>query len=335
MIWTDGIFVSLNDLKRVDSEVSDIQDVEGIAVDGNYGSLRGGLEEASQEMNKMMVAYGGYLSSGDISPNHISAVLNIGLGNAVRYKALLSQVVVTGADQFAWNHIKTWAAHFCLMSIYRNATNRTTKDRYEGKMRYYKSELDRRITRGVTGLGIPLIIQPMAAPAALFERGSGVWSSNNVTAVNSGTTNGGTFDVAVTYVNQGSPLPGGGYLPDSTKYVSSSQVGNAESNPSVLQSIPVPSNSVISVNIASLKPPTGTQDPATRILCVIAPLAATGWNVWVGPSGETLTLQNASPIPIATKTYQLASDPTSNGPIIGFGQYADRILSMSPVRQRG
>ncbi len=335
MIWTDGIFVSLNDLKRVDSEVSDIQDVEGIVVEGNYGSLRGGLEEASLEMNKMMVAYGGYLSSGDISPNHISAVLNIGLGNAVRYKALLSQIVVTGANQYAWNHVKTWAAHFCLMSIYRNATNRTTKDRYEGKMRYYKSELDRRITKGVTGLGLPLIIQPMAAPAALFERNSGAWSSSNVTAIASGTTSGGTYDVAITYVNQGDLLPGGGFRPDSTKYVSSSQVGNAESNPSTLQTIQVPANSVVSVNISSLIPPTGTQDPATRILCVIAPLAATGWNVWVGPTGETLTLQNASPIPISTKTYQLASDPTADGALVGFGQYADRILSMSPVRQRG
>ncbi len=297
MVWTDGIFISLNDLKRVDSEVADIQDVEGIAVDGNYGSLRGGLEEASLEMNKMMVAYGGYLSSGDISPNHISAVLNIGLGNAVRYKALLSQVVVTGANQYAWNNVKVWAAHFCLMSIYRNATNRTTKDRYEGKMRYYKSELDRRITRGITGLGLPLIIRPMAAPAALFERGSGAWSSSNVSSVVSGTTNGGTFDVAVTYVNQGSPLPGGGYVPDSTKYVSSSNVGNAESNPSTLQTVQVPANSVISV--------------------------------------DTLTLQNASPIPIATKSYQLSSDPTSTGSLIGFGQYPDRYLSMSPVRQRG
>lgn len=336
MLWTDGIFLSMDDLKRVDSEIVDIQEVEGITVGGNYGSLRGAIDEASQELNKMLVAFGGHMGSGDVSPNHLEAVMNIGLGNAVRYRALTSQVVVTGANEFAWNHVKTWAAHFCLMILYRNATNRTTKDRYESKMRYYKSELDRRITRGVMGLGLPMVIQPLSAPGAIFERNSGKWSDENVTSVSAtGSTDGGTFDVVITYVNQGAPDTGGNYIPDPTKYISSSQVGNSESNPSTIQTIEVSSNNVVSVDITSLIPPTGSQDPSTRILRAIIPLAATGWNVWAGPSGESLTLQNATPVPIATKTYALLSDPANDGPLVGFGQYADRVLSMSPTRQRG
>jgi len=234
-----------------------------------------------------------------------------------------------------------------VMYLYRNASNRTVKDRYEAKMRFFKSELDKRYTRGVTGLGLPLVIQPLAAPAALFERNSGTWGTSNVTQTPVSGPQGGTFDVAITYVNQGVPVGFNasqnnwqsfrvtGYIPDSTKYVSSSYPGNAESNPSSIQTVNVSSGNVISVNISSLVPPNGYQDPSTRILCVVVPLAATGWNVYAGPTGELLTLQNDTPIPIATTSYQLAADPTNTGVPIGIGQYADRILSMSPTRQRG
>lgn len=294
----------------------------------------------------MSVAYGGYLSTGDVSPNHTSAVLNIGLGNAVRYKALPSQVVVSGQSMFTNNHVKQWAVAYTVMYLYRNASNRTVKDRYEAKMRFFKAELDRRLTRSITGLGLPLIIQPMAAPAALFERNTGTWGPANVTAVTQAGASGGTFDVAITYVNQGLPIGYNasannfqsfrvtGFVADATKYVSSSSPGNAESNPTSAQTILVPAGSAVSVSIASLNPPNGYQDPSTRILCVIIPLAATGWNIYAGQTGGVLTLQNASPIPIQTTSYQLPADPTNSGVPAGIGQYADRVLSMSPTRQR-
>lgn len=334
MLWTDGIFISIDDLYRMDSEIKVLTKNEGIVVDGDYGTLRGGLEEASQELTKMIVAYGGYLSSGDLSPNHMSAVLNIGLGNSVRQRALLSQVVVSGTSAFVGNHIKNWAATYCLMYIYRDATNRTVKDRYESKMLNYKSHLDRRLTRSIQGLGLPLIIQPLSRPAALFERNTGSWGEDNVLSIAGGSTTGGSFDVAITYVCQGPPAPGGGYNVDATKYVSYSQQGNAESHPSTVVSKTVPANEVLKIDITSLNPPTGVQDPSSRLLCVILPLNATGWNVYVGATGGTLKLQNATPIPIATKTYTLASDPTTTGIPVGIGQYADRYMAVTPNRQR-
>lgn len=334
MLWTDGIFITIEDLQRVDGGVLQVATDEGIPITGNYSFIRGAIEEATQELQKMSVAFGGYLSTGDVSPNHTAAVLNIGLGNAVRYKALPSQVVVSGPAPFTSNHVKLWATSFALMYLYRNASNRTVKDRYESKMRYYKSEIDKRLARSVMGLGLPLTIQPLAAPAATFERNSGSWTSANVTsAVQAGPT-GGTFDVAVTYVNQG-VLTNSGYTPDSTKYVSYLNPGNAESNPSTVQTVVVASGHVVHVDITSLNPSIGSQDPSQRILCVMVPLAATGWNIYVGTSGGTLYLQNLTPIPINTKTYQLAANPVNNTLAMGIGQYADRILSMSPTRQRG
>ena len=353
MIWTDGLFISVNDLQRVDSEVQQVATAEKINLIGNFGIIRGGIEAAGQEMTKMMVAFGGYLSSGDISPNHTSAVLNIGLGNSVRSKALLSQIVVSGLSSFSWNHVKEWVVHWVLQTFYRDAFNRTVKDRYEAKMRYYKSEIDRRLRPSIMGLGIPMIIQPLAAPAALFERspvdylgslnspyGNNAWTTPgtfgnaNLSSVNSVGTSGGSFTVVVTYVNQGMMQQTGQFLPDSTKYVSSSKNGNAESAGSPLASITVPAGSAMQVSIASLYPPNGLQDPATRLLCVTLPLAATGWNVYAGPINGTLTLQNNAPISIFTKTFMFPGDPTTTGVPLGTGQYDDRKLSLNPTRQR-
>lgn len=346
MLWTDALFVTANDVARLDGGAAQVIADENISATGNYSFLRGAIEEATQELQKMSVAYGGYLSTGDVSPNHTAAVLNIGLGNAVRYKAMPSQVVVSGVGPFSSNHVKQWATMYAAMFLYRNASNRTVKDRYEAKMRFFKAELDKRLTRSIVGLGLPLIIQPMAAPAAIFERNSGTWGASNLESVAQGGASGGMFDVAITYVNQG--LPTGynasqnnfqsfkvtGFLPDNTKYVSFANPGNAESNPSPIQTVTVASGNILKVDITSLTPPNGYQDPSARILCVVIPLAATGWNVYVGPSGGILTLQNSSPIPIWTTSYQLAADPTITGVPVGVGQYADRILSMAPTRQR-
>lgn len=346
MLWTDALFITQDDVSRVDGGAVQVVNDESILGTGNYSYIRGAIEEVTQELTKMSVAFGGYLSTGDVSPNHTAAVLNIGLGNAVRYKALPSQVVVSGVGPYSSNHIKQWATMYTVMYLYRNASNRTVKDRYEAKMRFFKAEIDKRLRPSIIGLGLPLVIQPLAAPAATFERNSGTWSQSNLSSTTQAGPTGGTFDVVITYVNQGQPTGYNasqnnwqsfrvtGFTPDSTKYVSYSNPGNAESNPSQIQTVTVPSGNVLTVNISSLTPPNGYQDPSTRILCVIIPLAATGWNVYVGPTGGVLTLQNADPIPIWTTSYQLALDPTTTGVPVGIGQYADRVLSMSPTRQR-
>ncbi len=325
MLWTDSVFVGLDDLHRIDSEVSQVAEAEGITLTGNNGLLRGAVEEASNELQKIIVAFGGYLGSGDVSPNHLAAVLNVGLGNAVRQKALLNQVVIDGDTVGSWNWIKQWAVFWALQVFYRDAFNRTVKDRYEGKMRFYKSELSRRVTPSLFGLGIPVVIRPLARPAATFERDSGTWDSSNLSLVSGvGVLNGVDYDVAITYVDMSQP----------NLYVSPSSIGNAESAPSDRAVISLTTGNVIHIDISSLGPPTGIQHPSQVLLCVISPLRATHWNVYVGPSGGTMRLQNATPIAIATTTYTLAADPTATGSFMGVGQYGSRRLSLTPTRQR-
>jgi len=326
MLWTDSIFITTADLVRVDSEVPRVTDAEGITLTGDNGLLRAVVEEASTELSKLVIAFGGYLNSGDLSANHVAAVLNVGIGNSVRMKVTLSQICVSGNNPGEWNWIKQWAVYWALRILYRNAFSRTVNDRYEKKMNFYKDELVRRVTPSIYGLGVPVVLRPLQAPAAYFERSAGSWGQTNVSLVaGPGTlTASNSCDIAITFVD----------MSQANLYVSATQPNNAESNPSGVITQVMNTAQVLSVSIASLNPPTGRQDPAQVLVSVMSPMKATHWNVYVGTSGGTLYLQNGSPIPIATKTYTLAGDPVLSGFPVGIGQYQDRRLSIMPTRQR-
>jgi hypothetical protein len=197
-------------------------------------------------------------------------------------------------------------------------------DRYEKRMLFYKDELLRRITPNVTGMGIPIVLQPLYAPAAYFTRNPGSWDSTNLSLASGSGTISATIDVVVTYVSQGAQ----------NLFVSSANPNNAESDAPPRASLAMTPGKVLQVSIASLNPPNGVQDPSSVLVTVIAPLAATGWNIYAGVSGGNLYLQTASPIPIATKSYTLPGDPILSGTSLSVGQYPNRRLSITPTRQR-
>jgi len=293
---------------------------------GDGGVLRNAVEETSLEMSKILIAFGGYINSGDLTANHYAAVMNVGIGNSVRQKIGLQQVVVSGDVPGQWNQVKEWAVYYALMTFYRNAFGRVENDRYEKRYTLYKDQISRKIYPTLQALGIPMVVRPLSRPAALFERNSGTWDSTNVALVSgSGTlTNSTSLDVVVTYVD----------MSQANFYVSAAIPNNCESNPSDVITQQMATSEVLHVDITSLVPPTGAQHPSQQMLVVVSPLKATHWNVYVGLTGKTLYLQNSSPIPIATKTYTLSGNPTFSGYQSGLGQYADRRLSLSNMRQR-
>lgn len=324
MLWTDSIFISTADLTRIDTEVPTIAVTEGVTLDGDNGLIKGAIEEAAQEIQKWVIAFGGYLNAGDLSANHLAAVLNVGIGNSVRQKIVLSQVCVSGDTANSFSYIKQWAIFFTLRVFYRGVFTRTINDRYEKKMDLYKSELDRRVSATVKALGIPVVLRPLFAPASYFTRNSGTWDSTNVSVVVGPGTSAVSYDVAVSYMD----------MSQSNLYVSPAVPNNAESNISPIITQAVTSGHVIEVDTTSLIPPTGIQDPAQVLVSVMSPLMATHWNVYVGLTGKTLYLQNLSPIPVATKTFTLPNDPLLSGYYSLLGQYSDRRLSLTPTRQR-
>lgn len=326
MLWTDSLFVTDTDLTRIDSEALSVASAEQIAVDGPNGIIRASIEDASNEILKKIISFGGYLNSGDLTANHLAAVLNVGIGNSVRQKIGLEQIVVTGDVPGQWNWIKQWVVHLTLCNLYRNASSRTTNDRYKGRWDYFKDEMRRRFEANLYALGIPVVIMPMDRPAAYFMFNSGTWNYSNVSTVSgSGTLNNVNVDVAITYLDNSQP----------NFYVSPTQRNQSESDVSDLITTAMVTGNVLQVSLAGLNPPTGAQDPSQAMVVVVATHRATSWNIYCGPSGGgILYLQNSSPIPIATTQYTLAGDPVFSGPTQLLGQRQDRRLSLMRMRQR-
>jgi hypothetical protein len=327
MLWTDKIFITVDDLTRIDSETQKVADAEEITLTGDNGQIRAGVEEAANELQKLIIAFGGYLNSGDLTANHLAAVLNVGIGNSVRMKAGLNQICVSGDTSTSWNWIKQWAIFWTLRVFYRNAFARTVNDRYEKKMNIYKDEIIRRVQPTLFALGAPIVLRPLYAPAAYFTRNAGSWDSSNVELVAGAGTldNTHSCDVVVTFVD----------MSQANLYNSPTNVGNAESELSDRITQVMNTGEVLEVDITSLNPPTGAQDPSQILVVVISPLKATHWNIYVSATpGGTLYLQNSQPIPIATKTYTFTGNPVFSGYMSGIGQYPDRRLSLVPMRQR-
>jgi hypothetical protein len=326
LLWTDGIFVQPEDLARIDSEVTAISTAEGITLSGDNGLLRGAVEEAASEMMKLIISFGGYLNSGDLTANHLAAVLNVGIGNSVRQKIGLQQIVVSGDVSGQWSWVKQWVVFWALRTFYRDAFSRLGGDRYRVKMDFYKDELQRRVTPNLWALGVPMVIRPLARPAAKFERNVGTWDDSNVVVtpdVGTG-ANPTQFDVVVTYAD----------MSQANFYVSANKPNNSESNPSDVVTVSLDSSQTAEVDITSLNPPTGYQHPSQVMVVVVSPLKATHWNVYVGLHGKTLFLQNSSPLPISTKTFAIPANPILSGFSSDLGQYPDRRLSLVPTRQR-
>ena len=322
MLWTDRVFITTDDVETVDGEVNEVALSEKIVLSGRGGAIRRGIEEAGAILKGKLAGFGAYTSSSGLSANHLVAVHNTGLWSGAGSRAALNQICVSGVDDRFGNPIKQWALHQVLLVFYRNAFNRTTKDRYEGKMRFYRNELIYRVWPIVQQNGVPIVPEPLFAPGAEFCRNSGVWSAANVSLVNGSGASTARYDVAITYTS-------------SNKYVSAASPLDGESHPTPPVPIAHVGSKVIQIDIASLNPPTGESDPLEALYITYVPLAATHWNVYVGAIGETMYLQNVSPIPVATKTYTLADDPVLSGYPSLQGQNPKAVLSIRNMRSRG
>ena len=329
MLWTDSIFVQSSDLMVIDPEVSDVAAVEGITVDGPDGLCAETISECLSEVMLILQRFGGYLSSGLVSANHLAAVMNVGGPGVNRTRLIPSQIVVrqTGIPQV--DTLRRWVTYRCLYNFYRAAASRTTDERFRSKRDDYLHDVKRRYKPLMLGNGMPMVFRPFSCPGAVLERNTGTWSSGNVTAASHSGTTGGTFDVAITWVDQtfyAGPQYGGAL----------NLKGNAESCPSARITETVSSNYVLSVNLSGLVPPSANQDPATLNMALATSLNAGSFNVYVGLQGGPLYLQNAFPVPVSTGVYTLAGDPVLSGYQADDGQYPDSYYTINQdILQRG
>ncbi len=340
MLWTDADFISPEDLASIDSEVSEIACSEQLTLTGSTGFIRRQIDEAEEVILQKLQVFGGWVGSSTLSSNHIQAVLNVGGGAAAsRVKVLMDQVVVSDRVSLKWSHVKRWVCYRTLVALYRNVYSRqASKDRYKSKLTEFSRELQRTQNQMFDDMGLPVCYQPLARPAAKYSVTTigdsivetGTWDDANVAkAVGTNPNFVGSVDVVITYTC-------------SQFYRSPTSRGNGESHPSDRVTATLAANEVLSIDITSLNPSQGIQDPGTMASAVFTPLAATHWNLYVGLSGTNasgtpnpLYLQNtAGPIPIAQKVYLMSSAPTLSGATAGIGQYADKRYQFMRTLQR-
>ena len=326
MLWTDSSVVTSADLSSIDPEVAAVASAEGLVVDGSMGIVQRTWEVASQQLLSQMQRFGGYLSSGLVSANHLAAVFNVGGPGVNRTRILLGQIVACDPN---FPLVKTWFTYRVLRQFYHAAFSRTLTDRYEKKMNQYDKDLRLELWPNVKNIGLPIVYRPMCAPGALNERvpgttrtQAGTWSASNVSTGSLLGTAGGTFDVAVTYVDQSF------YKSQLIKY-------NAESYTSDRITQVVAAGQVVHIDITSLVPPNAGSDPASLPQSITTPLNADGWNLWIGAAGGPLYLQNAQPYPITQKSVTLTGDPTLSGFQSDYGQFADAFYTVQDLIQRG
>ncbi len=312
MLFSDSDITTLAQLIQIDGEIADVATAESITVEGAGGIIRQTWVEAKNEILRSQQLYNTFYGAGNLAGAGSWAVLAGSYTAASIPRIKPAQIVASSPYANDVSTFATWLAYAALTNFYRSAANRKIKDRYEQKYDRYKSEAQRAFGN-LRANGLPVIFRPLECPGALHAVNAGPWGAGNVTGVSSGTAAAAAWDVAITWADQ-------------AYYVSPAAKGNAESGPSAVVTHSPLVNQVLRVSIAGLNPPAGSPDPVGIADGQVVPLNATGWNVYAGPSGGALTLQNAVPVPVATKTYTLAGAPTSSGDVLGGGQFADRNL---------
>ena len=285
---------------------------EGITLDGD-GIIRQAWEECAGQLLRYMEAFGGgqYEQYGTARWRPASA----------RSRMFLSQIITHSPHASTRSPLERWLAYAALHLLYRSASGRVDVDRYEAKRKRFEQDIKRQWHMLWTA-GLPVVYEPLACPGATHERDAGAWTSAALTTNAGGTSPQRVVDVAITWV-------------DTTNgYVSPAAKGNGESGPSPLLVITIPVNSRVTASIAALTPPTGLSYATSGADGTLRTRKATHWNVYLGLTGGTLYLQNASPIAIATTSYEVQT-PSFSGYTLEPGQKPEANLPFEATLQRG
>jgi hypothetical protein len=315
MLFVDREPIQLADLETVEPGIHAVCTTEKIPLDGGPDTfLRHIAGECANRIATAMTAMTSYPSNGDLNGNHLAIVFSAyGTRNVPRIH--LAQLCLNPRIRGTWSPLKSWLVYCALERIYVTAWNRRTSakggpDKYETKAVVYAGKAANAWAE-LTASGLPIVWQPLPAPGAWHED-SGTWGTASLSSTSGASELGGTFRVQVTWT--------------SAEYTSAAVRANAESHPSPEAVLEIPAGNRLSIDISSLTPPSGFDFQAQGYSQgVYFPRAATGWNVYVNG-----VLQNAVPIPVATKSHSLAGDPNALGVKVSTGQYPD-IYSVMPT----
>ncbi len=319
MLFTDSDIIDGTGMGQIDSDLGVVAKQANIVIEGPGSVCQQAWRECGHSILQAQQMYASYLAQPGMTGGHVAAVMNTGSPARTQARVRLNQIVAHEADYAnAESAIQLWMTYVALSMFYRNASSRLGVDRYEEKMERYGMNA-KTLWATLRSTGLPFVYMPMEAPGAKHGANAGAWTPANLSSLSGPTSIAQIVQVAVTYY-------------DGSKYASEAQQGNAQSGPSDVISFNIATDSLLGVDITSLKPPTGVMDSVGLAGGSIQPLNATHWNLWVGSLTGPLYLQASTPI--ATKTVTLAGAPTLSGSPLGYGQYADLALTFQNVVMR-
>lgn len=321
MLITDAPYIEQSDLESIDSSVSDVATAEEIDLPTHIQVC---IDEFSDWLQAKQITFSGYIPPFNVPSTASYALVNTLTQASQRTRASLSQILSTDGDYpQKWSPLKRAAVYDCLYKFFRQASRRKEIDRYERRKEDYLEEFNRRYLPLMKRRGIPIVNRPFPAPAAYQEIGTGTFDDSNLSRANDiATINGDpTYEIVVTWV-------------DSQFYQSSSQNQNGESAGGPIASIVLHAGDFAVVDISTLNGPNGQYKPSAIANIPITPMNTTGWNVYLSVAGGPFYLQNSTPIPYATKTYEV--DPVvTSGFALTNGQWADIWIPIPDLCFRG
>jgi hypothetical protein len=316
-LFTDSDVVTVADLSAIDAEIvaaaASAAPGSPIVLSGDGSIIRQAWSEVGVMILEDQQLYNTYYGYQSTPGGAAYAVSIVGTAGRSQARLRLNQIVVDFSYGNVISAMKQWIAYYALYLFYRDASVRKSvkkEDRLSDKRDMFEIMAKKRRSN-IRNIGIPFVAQMMECPGALHAFNPGTWGAANLSNVTLGSATQQIVFVAITYIDRS--LYGGPGILNL----------NGESGPSAKLQFTITANSVLGVSIASLIPPNGVDDPVGTADGLWVPLNATGWNVYVGASATVMYLQNATPIPIATKTYQLAAAPVLSGTLLGTGQFSN------------
>ena len=305
MLFTDGPSIGAADLTALDPSVPSVSSSSNIPLTGPGGVILQAWTELGHELLAWMASI-----TGDFY-TYPGLILTNGVYGSNRSRYLLNQVITTAQWGGILSPLSLYAARKAL-TLFWSLAVRSSKaaDRFEKKWEMAQTE-ERCAKRRVWSAGIPINLNPLSCPGALYDDvPAGAWTLANVSGASGGTLAAPeSFDVAITWVDQ-------------STYISPTASWNGESGPSSTVTLLLEAGQALAVSIASLIPPGKASYQGGIADGVRYARNASGWNVYANLSGQDPVLQNAAPIALNVQTFTAATIALS-GNLLGTGQAPD------------
>jgi hypothetical protein len=255
MLFTDQLPLTATELRILEPGISKIERLEGVVLDVAVSLT---IAEIGNQLISDFQSFAYQWT--------VTGILDsLGGDNTPAPRISLNQVVMDGPTTYN-SPLKNVLLFTGLRNFYQSVSHRSVEadDRYARRRDAIQSDLEMKYWPALKSSGLPIVGNPLTAPAAIGIQDSGTWTSDNVQAL-SGTATGGSFDVSVSWI----------------------RVDGTESAPSATVTFVVPPSNVMVVDISTLN----------------IPSSASSWKIYSGIEDGKQYFQASLPTSTSSHTF--------------------------------